>query len=52
MREAGAAPEDGLGCAQMGPNTCNEPTADLVATATVEQIYTAFSIWGEYSRES
>ncbi|KAL6721771.1 hypothetical protein ACLMJK_000876 [Lecanora helva] len=44
MREAGVPAEGGLGCAQIGPS-CNEPTADLLATSQPEQIYTAFSIW-------
>ena len=47
MREVGVPAEEGLGCAQVGPNSCNEPTADLVATASPEEIYTAFNIWGE-----
>ena len=45
MREAGVPPEAGLGCAQVGPNTCNEPTADVLATASVEDVYGAAAIY-------
>ena len=46
MREAGVEPVAGFGCAQIG-DTCNEPTVDLVANASVEVAYTAVSIFCE-----
>lgn len=48
MREVGVPPVDGLGCAQVGPS-CNEPTVELIAKATPEEIYTAVSIYCKYA---
>ena len=50
MRKAGMAETDQggkIGCAQVGPNTCPEPTQDLenLASASIEMRYGAYSIW-------
>lgn len=50
IREAGVPAEAELRYAQVG-FTCNEPTADLVATVQPEQIYTAPNIWGRCNLE-
>jgi len=45
MRVAGLSIGSDLGCAQVGPNTCPEPTADDLILNDAEIAYGIYSIW-------
>lgn len=49
MRVAGLTVPEGFGCAQIGPNTCPEPTANDLIFNDAETAYGIYSIWGESS---
>lgn len=45
MRLTGVPGIDGLGCSQVGPNTCPEPKENVLLSVSVETAYGAYSIW-------
>lgn len=45
MRLTGVRGIEGLGYAQVGPNTCPEPRADVLLSVSVQTAYGPYSNW-------